>query len=147
MDQAALVDRGQSLGQRRPEPADPRPVEWPALGDGVGQGWPRDVGGGHPRWVRFGVGADHRGGMEAADLAGGGDLVREPAPEVRVVRVVRVHYLDRNLAPAARLAQENPAHPALAEAAKQPERADLTGVAGLQPIHRPPPGKLSKPCN
>ena len=98
MDQAALVDRGQSLGQRRPEPDDRGPVEWPALGDGVGHGWPWDVGGGHPRRVGFGVGADHRGGVKAADLAGGGHFVREPAPEVRVVRVMRVHYLDRDLA-------------------------------------------------
>ena len=53
------------------------------------------------RWpstgVRFGVGTDHCGGVEAADLAGGGHLAREPAPELRVVRVVRVHYLDRDL--------------------------------------------------
>ena len=74
-----------------------------------------------------------------ARLAGGGHLAGEPAAELRVVRVVRVHHLDRDLAPAGRLAQEHPAHAALGQAAQQPERADLAGVPGAGPIRQPRP--------
>ena len=139
VDEAEVVDRGQALGERRPELKDPCLVERAALGDGLGQGRPWDIGGGHPRRVRVRVRAHHCGGVETADPPGGSYLAGEPAAELRVAGVVRVHHLDRDLAPAARLAQEHPAHAALAQAAKQPEGADLAGVAGLQPIHKPHP--------
>src|SRR6185437_8790915 len=92
-----------------------------------------------PRRVRIRVGTNHSGGVEAANLAGSGHLAGEPAAEVQVVRVIRVHHLDGNLAPAGRLAQVYPAHAALAQAAQQPKRANLAGVAGPQPIHPPHP--------
>jgi hypothetical protein len=83
--------------------------------------------------------------VEAADLPGGGHLAGEPTAELRVAGVIRVHHLDRDLAPAARFAQEHAAHAALAQAAKQPERADLAGIVGPQPIHHaPPPGQAHK---
>jgi len=103
------------------------------------------------RWIRpqswiaaRPVGVHHHGGVEAADLAGGGHFAGEPAVKLRVAGVGRVHHLDRHLAPAARLPQEHPAHAALAEAAHQPERTNLTRVAGLQPIHCLTPGKARK---
>jgi hypothetical protein len=77
--------------------------------------------------------------MEAANLAGDSHLAGEPAAEVRVARVMRVHHLDRDFAPARRLAQEHPAHSTRTETAQQPERADLTGIADLQLIHPPTP--------
>jgi len=49
-----------------------------------------------------------------------------------------------DLAPAGRLAQKHPAHAALTQTAQQPERANLTGIAGLQPIHQPHPQETTK---
>jgi hypothetical protein len=114
-------------------------VECPPLGYGFGQGRPRYVGGGHPRGIGVGVRVHDQGRAETADLAGSGHLAREPPPELRVVRVVGVHDLDRDLAATWRRAQEHPAHATLAKAAQQPERTNLARVAGPQPIHLPHP--------
>jgi len=89
--------------------------------------------------VGVGVCVHDQGRVKAPDLAGRGHLTREPPMELRVVRVVGVHDLDRDLPATGRRPQEHPSHATLAKAAKQPERADLTGVARLQPVHPPHP--------
>jgi hypothetical protein len=129
----------QPLGQRRSQLAGSGLIQRPALGDGRGQRRPRNVGRRHPRGIGAGAGVHHQGGVEAADLAGRVHLPREPAAELRVAGELRVHHLDRDLAAAWRGAQVHPAHPALAQPAQQPERPDMTRVAGLQPIHPPAP--------
>lgn len=134
MDDPALVDGGQALGQRRPERTDAGFAERPAPVDGGGQGRTRNISRGHPG--RFGVrvrGHD-RGGVEPPDRAGGGHLVAEPEPEVRVVGMPGVDDLDRHLSVTRRDAQVDPAHAAFAEPAQQPEPANVTGVTGSQRI-------------
>ena len=139
MNDPARVNRGQALGQRRPELTYLSLAEWSVLLDGGSQRRTRNVGRRHPWGISVGVRIHDQGGVESADLAGGRHLAGEPPPELRVLCVTGVDDLDRHLAVTWRRAQEHPAHATFAQAAQQTKRANPTGIAGLQPIHPPTP--------
>ncbi len=114
MDQPAAVDRGQSLGQSRPQPGHVGGGQRPAAAHHRLQGRPRDVGGDHPRRVVMRAGVDDGRGVEPSDLPGSVHLAREAAPELGVSDELGAYHLHRDRTPARRDPEEHLAHPAIA---------------------------------
>jgi hypothetical protein len=136
VDEPAGVDRGQSLGQRGPEPGHVAEVQRPVSAHHRLQGRPRDVRGDHPRLVVIRVGVDDGRGMEAADPPGRLHLAREALQELGVSGELGADHLHRDPAPARREAEEYLAHPAVTQPAHQPVDANLARVSSPQRIHR-----------
>src|SRR5690606_20333933 len=99
VDQAAGVDRGQSLGQPGAQYHHRLDREGAVVGHGGLQAGAGDVGGGQPRWIGLGVGVHHRGRVEAPYSAGGFDFGGETSPELRIVGEFGAHHLHRHQTP------------------------------------------------
>lgn len=96
MDQPALVDGGQSLGQPRAEPCRGLRRERAVLGDRLLQCGAGDEGGDQPGDLGMWIGVEQLRRVEAAHLPGCLDLPREPFAEPWVPRVLGFDELDRD---------------------------------------------------
>ncbi len=110
----------------------------PVFPYGLFQGGAGHIAGGHPGAVGVGVGVQDRGGVAAADAAGGLDLAAEAGPELPAGDVLLVDDLDGDRTAPRRTGQIDAAHAARAEPAEQrigPDPVRITGHEGAYALH------------
>ncbi len=134
--------------QRLDQPGQQRPQrllgQRPVFPHDLIQRGPWHERGGQPRRPLVQPARHDRRSVDAADRAGRGHLLAEPAQEVSVAGQVRVHDLDRHR-PAGRGEPEvDPAHAARAELRAQPVLADHARIVRGQWLHQLPQGKVPR---
>jgi hypothetical protein len=109
------MDGAQALGQTRRQGQQRPRIQRSVLLHRLEQRRPGDIGRGQPRHRAVQIGVDHEGGEEPAHLAGRGDLLPEPGPELRIVGEFLADDLDGDRAAACRHAEEHVSHAAGAQ--------------------------------
>ncbi len=135
VDQAAVVHRLQRLGQPGGEPPQRGLGQRAVLGDDVIQRRSRHVHGRQPWRVVVEPGGHHRRRVQAADRAGGGDLVAEPGEEFLIPGKLRVDHLDGHRTARGGVGEVDAAHPARAQPGTERELACRTWIGWRKRLH------------
>jgi hypothetical protein len=135
VDDAGRVDGLEGLGDARGQLQHRTQREHTVLVHGGGEGGPGYVADGEPGLGAVGVTVQHRRGVGALHAAGGGDLLGEAPPELRVLRVLPPDDLERYRLPAPRVRQVHHPHAAFAQAPLKSVTGYLTGVVRRQVLH------------
>lgn len=132
VDDPRAVDRLERLGDTGDQQQHRARRERTVALDRLGEGGPRNVGGGEPGHRIVHPGIDHLGGEQSVDTPGAGDLVGEPQPESGVRREVLPHRLQHDGPPAPEVGEVHHAHAPGAQPGVEAVAADLLRITGRQ---------------